>query len=165
MKKIIKLSFSMLLFCMMFSTTASASEATQSISGHANISVDYFEESGITVVSQPIATPPNYNVDIVPVPETFGHTEKESIQTYSQNIFDRNGIFIGSYNIKLTGWYSEVDQWSTMTGAEIYSTSGEATYNVRKNGNTAFVDVYYYSGTPLATISYTIHTNGAIRKN
>lgn len=95
----------------------------------------------------------------------YSYPEKEKTKTFSHAIYDRNYSLMATFNATVTGIYSSVEHYATITSIKGTFTGDYAdnfSYKVSYSGEKAYAYVYF-SGVLAATFTYKLYTNGSLQ--
>lgn len=90
--------------------------------------------------------------------------EKQATATFAHNIYSSNGSLLATAYSTVTGWYSSLDNWSSISDISVRFTGSSASKfsaTTSKNGNIGYAYISY-NGVSAATFKYRITTNGNI---
>lgn len=102
--------------------------------------------------------------------EPLSYPERQKTKTFVHNLVDRNGLFVATITVTVSGVYSEVEK-SAVINSVVASFSNEQTpglsaglsYSVSYNGSTAQLNILRY-GQRIGSLSYKLYTNGSLQQ-
>lgn len=90
--------------------------------------------------------------------------DQESTAAFSHKIVDRNNVLMATAKATVTGWYSQMDNWSELTditASFIGDFASNFSYSTSYSGNTGYLNLYF-NGMGAGVLTYRISTNGKI---
>ena len=98
--------------------------------------------------------------------ELFRYPERQKTKTFVYSVNNRNGVFIATLTVTVSGVYSEVEQ-SAVINSVVASYSNEQlsrlSYSVSYNGSTAQLNILL-NGLGIGSLSYELYTNGSLQQ-
>lgn len=101
------------------------------------------------------------NVNAKDYSQVFSPPEKEVRKSFSHNIYDVKGVFLGTISTTVRGIYSQVDSYASITDITFVASSSSFSLIKSISGADGYLDIYYLGGYG-GSIHYHISTNGTI---
>lgn len=97
--------------------------------------------------------------------EPFSYPERQKTKTFIHSVNDRNGTFLATLTVTVSGVYSEVEQSAVITSVVASYSNAQISglsYSVSYNGNTAKLNILL-NGLGIGSVSYKLYTNGSLQ--
>ena len=143
-----------------FASQLNSNESIE-LNNPANINIEVFEDTGFVIITEEVSSSEAIGTEF----DEFALVEKETSRQFRHSIKDRNGKVLATALSTVTGWYSSLDNWSSITNISVSFSGTYAnsfTYKVNaSSGNTRSVTLYF-NGVEAGTLNYKISTSGTI---